>query len=217
MPKQRNNRLSPKDSVTFHFVNLNRPVDATQNHNRRRIKSHVSKWHYRKARERFRDNAAISTPTIGSGTGPQIGPPAHLACGRQLVDEVPLEVTATPADPNHRVEARNYGTPKSAELQNNAKAAVESGRAVRLLNTTTTKSFSQGAMSFETFALNDTNHIVGAALNAFGLDLSSVLVSIHRPETRAWADMTIESLPKNLRGAISGFHTAVRSCRCERR
>lgn len=211
MRRQQDGKHMPRDIDTFRFVNVRRPADASQDDDRRQIRSHVSKWHYRKAQERLRDNASGPSERFASGQETPAGPFTHSAChpnsseanppwGLTGVEEKHVSAAFGSGFPHALAKSEHFNSVQQADFCKNAQVAIEGGRteqdACRSTSNKPTRSFSGETVSFSTSTLNDPENIVGTILNALELDLSSVLVGRHLLGRRAAANSISGSLPK---------------------
>lgn len=170
--------------TTFKFVSYSDPKDVQSGKVRKQVRSHVSKWQHSQTRAKLRE-AAQSTDTItdadvdkntGQGRKESEVNPAIA----QKLTGIPVEQWSSLALDNcHSRQADSDTRGNNSTTENSydqdAETTLISPEAYKLVGNDLTKAFSQGAMSFKTIALQDSNNIIGLSLKEMHLDLSSVM------------------------------------------
>lgn len=149
-------KKKPKNN--FKFVNYTGPNDARESKTRTKVRSHVSRWQHSQSRARLY-NAAQSkliAPDVDNDTDTEESISPELA-GYDV----------------HQNELHDHFRQDNDE--HDTEATLFSPEACRLVSGGATKSFSQGAMSFRTIALQDSQNVIGMGLQDMQLELSSVM------------------------------------------
>lgn len=169
---------APKKKVAkndFKFVNYTDPNDARKPDNRVRVRSHVTRWQHTHSRvypERFK----VVDPDCGVG--------ASTVNTKELTpDKSDLEKSVDVADSAKRPGPTGHGDASSTKDQCfrqdtdelDTETTLFAPEACKLAGGGAMKSFSRGAMSFRTIALQDSQNIIGMGLKDMQLELSSVM------------------------------------------
>jgi hypothetical protein len=172
-----------KAKGNFKFVNYTSPSDARESKVRTQVRSHVSRWQHSQLRARLQQSAQFKSrdTDVEAEIYHAKGLPIDSLSSnkRQLHAGGRSDQWNYPAlDGNHvRQEASYYKSDHCSRdtNQSDAETTLFSPEACRLFNGGVMKSFSQGAMSFRTIALQDSQNIIGVGLKDMQLELSSVM------------------------------------------
>lgn len=173
---------SGRSNTIFKFVNFSDPKEVQSGKLRKQVRSHVSKWQHSQTRAKLRE-AAQSTnkastgreTTVESSTSESTSSSASQARSDTSAKQRPLPAFE---DDQSRQKAdidRNDNKIHEDIYEHDADTTLISPEAYRLAGSDITRAFSQGAMSFQTIALQDSQNIIGPSLRDMQLELSSVM------------------------------------------
>lgn len=174
---------------TFKFVNFTNPSEARESKVRTQVRSHVSRWQHSQSRARVhhatQSKPATRDSNVDAGTGNTIGLPAYASnpiTGSSTPEVGPGNFAGQWLSPTtaarHIHRQDSYDGDKYTQQDTDeydTEATLFSPEAYRLASSGLVKSFSQGAMSFRTIALQDSQNIIGVSLKEMQLELSSVM------------------------------------------
>jgi hypothetical protein len=157
----------------FKFVNYTSPHDARETNNRIRVRSHVTRWQHKHSRVYSEQPKAVDQDRgVGTGTNDRKG---------LIPDEPNLYKPVNGAD--SAKGSTGHGDASSTKDhcfrqdtdEVDTETALFTPEACRLAGGGALESFSRGAMSFRTIALQDSQNIIGMGLKDMQLELSSVM------------------------------------------
>jgi hypothetical protein len=172
-----------KSREKFKFVNYTSPNDAREGKVRTQVRSHVSRWQHSQSRARLQHSAQSKLIAVHVETGmdKMTGLPSQPSLFNKPQSRTGglSEQRGSPAIGGHHVrqEASYHKDNQSSHNTNehDTETTLFSPEACRLVGDGVMKSFSQGAMSFRTIALQDSQNIIGVGLKDMQLELSSVM------------------------------------------
>lgn len=159
----------------FKFVNYTSPNDARKRDNRIQVRSHVTRWQHTNSRANTAQYKLTSPGHgIGAGTDDAEELAAYVSNSSNSVDLA--EPPGCPEPTEHREASHAKGDYFRRNTNKcDTKATIFTPEACRLVTGGLTHAFSQGAMSYRTIALQDSQNIIGVALRDMQLELSSVM------------------------------------------
>jgi len=169
---------APKKKVAkdkFKFVNYTSPNDARKRDNRIQVRSHVTRWQHSHTRV-YTTRSNVINPDRGIDADSK-DTSEPVSCASH--SDKPLDVGDSSSSPDltERREASyaKHDYSRQDADESDTEATLFTPEACRLASGGMIHAFSQGAMSFRTIALQDSQNIIGVSLKDMQLELSSVM------------------------------------------
>ena len=158
----------------FRFVNYTNPKDARESKVRTQVRSQASRWQHSQSRTRLHDAALALDHDKDAGPGDTVELPFHTSGSSDSVDVADASTTPDLAEPREASCAKDEYFRRNTN-ETDTETTLLTPEACRIASRGMVKSFSQGAMSFRTIALQDSSNIIGMSLKDMQLELSSVM------------------------------------------
>lgn len=156
----------------FKFVNYTNPKDARESKVRTQVRSQASRWQHSQSRARLHDAALAIQSEEDTGADDELS--SNASDSDTALNEADRSISS---EFEGRREA--FRTEDGYFLQDtdqtNTETTLLTPGACRLASRGMAHLFSQGAMSFRTFALQDSQNVIGMSIKDMRLELSSVM------------------------------------------
>jgi hypothetical protein len=161
----------------FKFVNYTNPKDARESKVRTQVRSQASRWQHSQSRARLHNAALALDHNKDASADDTVELTSYRSSSNDSVD------VAGPSSSSDLAERRETFYAQHDYFQQDTDGTdtettlftPEIPEACRLANGSMLKSFSEGAMSFRTIALQDSQNIIGMSIKDMQLELSSVM------------------------------------------
>lgn len=158
----------------FKFVNYTNPKDARESKVRTQVRSQASRWQHSQSRARLHHAALAPDREKGAGADDTVELSSNASNSNRTLNEADRS-SSSELEGRREAFHTEHGCFLQSTDQTDTETTLFTPEACRLASRGMVKSFSQGAMSFRTIALQDSQNVIGMSIKDMRLELSSVM------------------------------------------
>lgn len=158
----------------FKFVNYTNPKDARESKVRTQVRSQASRWQHSQSRARLHNAALALDHDKDASADDTVEFPIYTSSSNDSVDVAGPSSSSDLAERRETFYAQHDYFRQDGD-ETDSETTLFTPEACRIASGGMVKSFSEGAMSFRTIALQDSQNIIGMSIKDMQLELSSVM------------------------------------------